>query len=219
MTTSSSINIDDALAQANALITNTHVVYTTGMHGSIYFNKDAIYAHPDIISGLCHTLAEQFYTEGVNVVIGPALGGIILAQWTAHHMTTLSGVEVLAGYAEKTTDGKNFVIKRGYGELIGNKRVLVVEDVLNTGYSIHRVVQLCRSLGAELVGVGALCNYDPIETLQKAIGVEEIYSLYPATRSRWEEAECPLCKTGVPINTKVGKGLEFLSHHQSHLKN
>ncbi len=113
------------LGESKAIITDSHVVYTSGKHGSAYINKDAIYPHTIYTSRLCRMLAGQFVDDGVDVVIAPAVGGVILSQWTAHH---LDGLGV---YADKSGDG--FVIKRGYDKLIIGKRVLVVE-----GYNQYR---------------------------------------------------------------------------------
>src|SRR3990167_10982176 len=95
----------ELLAEVGAVITDSHIVYTSGKHGSAYVNKDAVYPHTKEISGLCHALAEHFLRSGVEVVVGPALGGIILSQWTAHHLSELSGREIFGVYDEKLETG------------------------------------------------------------------------------------------------------------------
>ncbi len=198
--------------EVGAVITNSHLVYTSGKHGNAYINKDAVYPHTEKISALCEEIAERFIKEAPDAVIAPALGGIILSQWTAHHLSQKLGKPVYGVYAEKTDDG-GFVIKRGYDEFIKGKKVLLVEDVLTTGGSIKKVVDVVRGIGAEIVGVGALCNRGGI-TAQDIGGVPKFDALLSITLDSWEENECPLCKQGVPINTKVGKGREFLARLQ-----
>ena len=89
------------LARTGAVITKTHVVYTSGRHGSAYINKDAVYPHTQATSKLCRAIAENFFYANVDAVIAPAMGGIILSQWVAYHLTELSGHEALGIYAEK----------------------------------------------------------------------------------------------------------------------
>jgi orotate phosphoribosyltransferase len=133
------------LAEAGALVTQSHIVYTSGKHGDSYVNKDAIYPHTSLTAKLCEKIAENFLSEAIDVVVSPAVGAIILSQWTSHFLSALSPKEVLAVYAEK--DGAGFVIKRGYEKLLPQRRVLVVEDVLTTGGSVKKVVEVCRTLG------------------------------------------------------------------------
>lgn len=194
-------------AESKAVIINSHVVYTSGKHGSAYVNKDAIYPHTSDTSILCEMLAHEFKSYLVEVVIAPAVGGVILSQWTAHHLRPLAHRDVLGVYADKADDG-NFVIKRGYDKLITGKRVLVVEDVINTGGSVKKVIAAVRACGGTIVGVGALCNRGGITA--QDLDVPILVALMDVKLEMWEEADCPLCAQNVPINTDVGKGREFL---------
>ena len=199
------------LNKAQAVITDSHIVYTSGRHGSAYVNKDAVYPHTMETSALCRMIASEFVEDGIDVVVAPAVGGVILSQWTAHHLTALSGYEVLGIYADKTEDG--FIIKRGYDKLIAGKRVLVVEDVIDTGGSVQKTVAAVRACGGIVVGVGALCNRG--DATPESLGdVPGLVALMEVTLDAWDEADCPLCKKHVPINTDVGKGLDFVRAHE-----
>lgn len=195
----------EALRRVGGIIRDSHVVYTSGRHGSAYVNKDAIYPHTALTSDLCRAIAERFRDAGVDVCLAPAIGGVILSQWTAHHLTALTGREVLGVYAEKTADGAGFVIKRGYDKLTSGKRVLVLEDVLTTGISVKRTVEAVRDVGGTVVGVGALCNRGGITPAELG-DVPKLEALLSISLDSWEKADCPLCKKGVPLNTDVGKG-------------
>ena len=70
----------EILAQTGAMLTDTHVVYTSGRHGSAYVNKDAVYPHTERVAELCRQLAERARPYCPEVVCGPALGGLILAS-------------------------------------------------------------------------------------------------------------------------------------------
>jgi len=209
-------SMDEALrilTEAGAVITDSHLVYTSGRHGKEYVNKDAIYPDTEKTSVLCMMIAQRFKGKQVEAVIAPAIGGVILSQWVAHFLTFYTGRKVLSLYAEKTEDGE-FVIKRGYDKLIANKWVLVVEDVLTTGGSVRKVVQATASVGGLVVGLGALCNRGGIKPEDICEGLD-LFALINLKLESWSEADCPLCKAGVPINTDVGKGREFLARKQA----
>lgn len=197
-----------------AIIEDSHIVYTSGLHGKMYLNKDAIYPHTGNISALCMDIANHFINRGIAVVIAPAVGGVILSQWTAYHLDifTSKPFRVVGVYAEK--DGEEFVIKRGYDYLVSRQRVLVVEDVLTTGGSARKVVEAVRKLKGEVMGVGALCNRGGV-TVKDIGDVPELFSLIDINMESWPPEECPLCKKGVPININVGKGREFLANQKT----
>jgi len=209
--------IMDIFTNTHAIIEETHVVLKSGRHGSAYINKDAIYPYTDKIAELCYELVERLIRKAkvfeVDVVVGPALGGIILSQWIAYNFSSMKKRDVLAVYAEK--DGNDaFIIKRGYDKLIKDKKVLIVEDVLTTGGSVKKVVEVVRALGGQILGVGALCNRGNV-TVADIGDVPVLLSLVNDLKMEtWAQADCPLCAQDVPINTDVGKGREFLAAQQ-----
>lgn len=203
------------LERVNALITGSHIVYTSGRHGSSYVNKDALYPHTRETSQVCASIAARFRAAEVAVVAGPTVGGVIMAQWVAHHLQALSGQTVLAVYAEEAGTGteRRRVFRRGYAELLAGQRVLVVEDVLTTGGSARQVVQAVQAAGGTVVGLGALCNRGGVTAAM--LEVPDLVALVNVPLESWDAAECPLCRAGVPINTRVGKGAAFLAQQTS----
>lgn len=191
----------EILAECGALLTDVHVVYTSGRHGSAYVNKDAVFPHTGLVSELCGLFAEAFVADGVEVVAGPALGGVILSQWTAHRLGAL------AVYAEKTPDG--LALRRGYDALAAGRRVLVVEDVLTTGGSLAETVTAVRRAGGDVVGAAALVNRGGVVAAD--VDVPRLLALVELALDSWGAADCPLCRDGVPVTTSVGKGTEFLA--------
>jgi orotate phosphoribosyltransferase len=198
----------DILGKVQAIIMNSHLVYTSGKHGSVYVNKDAIYPHTELTSQLCEEIAKHFAKHGVEVVIAPAVGGVILSQWVAYHLTKITGREVLGVYAEK--DGENFIIKRGYDKLSAGKKVLVVEDLLTTGGSVKKVIDAARGIGADIVGLAVLCNRGGV-TAKDVSDPPELFSLVNVKLDAWDEADCPMCAKNVPINTDVAHGRQYLA--------
>lgn len=202
---------DEVLAifkKTGGYITGSHIVYTSGKHGEAYLNKDAIYPHTEEVSKICLEIALRFKDKNIEVVSAPALGGIILSQWTAYHLSQLTGREILGVYTEKTPD-KNQIFTRGYDKLVKGKKVLVVEDITTTGGSVKKVIDSVRNAGGKVVAVCVLVNRDPDNINSQTIGAP-YSSLAEIKMQAWEEKDCPLCRKEVPINTTVGKGREYL---------
>lgn len=198
----------DILKKTNALITNSHFVLTSGKHSSTYINKDAVYPHTREASEVGKMFAKKCKDYDIDVVAAPALGGIILSQWTAYHLSKLKRKNVLGVYTEKTLE-KNQIFTRGYEKLVKGKNVLVVEDLTTTGGSVIKVIQSVREHGGTVVAVGVMVNRDPENVNVKSIGAP-FFSLGELFVKSYEENDCPLCTKRVKINIDVGHGKKFL---------
>lgn len=201
-------NVIDILKKIGAVITDDHFVYTSGKHGSVYINKDALYPHTEETSKVCMMMSEMVKDLDIEVVAGPALGGIILSQWTAYHLSSLKGAEILGVYTEKTPEGGQ-IFRRGYDKVINDRNVLVVEDLTTTGGSVKKVVDSVREIGGRVVAVCVMVNRNPKLVNSDIVGAP-LFSLGELQADAWNEEKCPLCKQGVPINTSVGHGKKFL---------
>ncbi len=100
-------NVIEILKSVQAILADDHFVYTSGLHGDIYINKDALYPHTTAASEVGKLFAEKAKNMEVDVVAAPALGGIILSQWTAFHLSKILQKEVLGVYTEKTPEKKS----------------------------------------------------------------------------------------------------------------
>lgn len=188
-----------------------HFVFTSGRHSDTYVNKDALYPYTHDTSALCKAMAEKFKDSGVEAVMGPAVAAAILAQWTANHLTDMLGKDVFATYADKDGQG-GFIIKRGYDKLLSGKKTLIVEDLTTTGGSVQKVVAAVKAVGAEVVGVAVLCNRGGVTA--EMVGAPKLESLVRVELDSWDAAECDLCKRGIPVNTDVGHGKDFLAKNK-----
>ncbi|HSX40327.1 MAG TPA: orotate phosphoribosyltransferase [Candidatus Saccharimonadales bacterium] len=201
-------NVLDILKQTHALLTDGHFVLTSGLHSPIYINKDALYPHTDQASKVGKLFAEMFADKDIDVVAAPALGGIILSQWTAYHLSKLKKKEVLGVYTEKTPE-KDQVFTRGYDKLVKGKNVLVIEDLTTTGGSVKKVVDSVRNASGNVVAVGVMVNRDPEGVNEEKVGAP-FFALGELKAQAYNEKDCPMCRSGVPINTSVGHGKKYL---------
>lgn len=212
-------NVITILKKTGAVIENSHFVFTSGKHGDIYINKDTLYPYTQATSQVCLMIAKLYKNKAVDVVVAPAVGGTILSQWVAYHLSRLKKKEVFSAYTEKdkgtlaSAAESDQLFRRGYDQLVKNKKVLVLEDLTTTGMSVKKVVTAVKKAKGKVVGVCVMVNRDPKHVTSKLMGAPfKALATFPA--QAWDEADCPLCKKGIPINTTVGHGKQFLEQQK-----
>jgi orotate phosphoribosyltransferase len=136
--------------RASGALLEGHFVYASGRHGRHFLQASRVLQQPQHTERLCRALAARFSGDGVELVVGPATGGIILAYETARQLGCR------AGFSEKEPDG-TMAVKRGLAVRPG-MRVLVVEDIITTGGSVQKTLTHLEARGAAIVGVGVLID-------------------------------------------------------------
>jgi orotate phosphoribosyltransferase len=197
------------LRGAHALLEKDHFVYISGDHGSGWIDKDAIYPHTERIERLCRDMAHVVRGWNAEVVCGPATGGLIVAEWTAHELGVLS---VFAEHDPAPPDGAlrgRFMLRRGYDRVVSGRRVLIVDDIVNTGLSLRQTAEAVRGAGGEVVGAACLISRGNVDAA--GLGVSRYRYLLEYQIPAWPAAACPLCQAGVPVNTRYAHGREYLA--------
>lgn len=138
-----------AFRDAGALLEG-HFLYTSGRHGRQFLQAARVFQYPKYVERFGEAIAENFRDNAIELVVGPATGGIVLAYETARHLGCR------AAYTEK--DGADgMALKRGFA-LEQGERVLVVEDITTTGGSVRKSMVHLRARGAEIAGVSVLID-------------------------------------------------------------
>lgn len=198
--------------KAGAIVTDDHLVGTSGRHMSAYLNKDALTPHTKLASLVGKMFAEKFKNKNIEAVVAPAAGGIAFSQWTAYHLSKLTKRDVLGLFTEKSAEGDQ-IFKRGYDQMVKGRRVLVIEDLTTTGGSVKKVVRSVKKAGGKVIAACVMINRDPTLVNSKTVGAP-FSSLGVFKVPSYDANECPLCKAGVPVNTALGHGKEFLAKHK-----
>lgn len=192
----------------------THFVYQEGEHGPAYVQKKRLFRHPTALSEMCAELARRCADGGVEAVVGPERGGATVAQWIAFHLSKTTGREVPAIALEKDARAGFAVTDGDDGFLLG-RRVLVADDVLNTGFSAGMAAQAAGWFsGVTIVGVAALFNRGGVTAGR--LRVPKLWRLVEKRLVTWPEAECPRCLAGEIPSKTVGHGAEFLRKKGQH---
>ena len=168
-----------------------HFLLTSGRHSDRYMQCAHLFEHAAHSEALCKLLADNFRGDGITLVVGPALGGIIMAYEVACQL----GCRNI--FAER--ENGVMTIRRGF-EVKPEDRVLMVEDAVTTGGSVREVISLLRARGANLAGVGAIVD--------RSAGKVDFGLPFRAVLSMdvvsYEAADCPLCKEGKLALVKPG---------------
>jgi orotate phosphoribosyltransferase len=180
-------------AEILTLLTNLHVLreghflLTSGRHSDRFLLCSQLTMHPDSTELLIQELAPRVAALKPTVILGPAMGGVILAYELAR------ALGCRAMFAEK--DGEKMAMKRGF-VLTEEDRVVIIEDAVSTGGSIRKVVDVVQQSPSTLVGVAAL--FDRTAGQVQFEGVPFI-SLMEIEITSYEPDQCPLCQANHPL--------------------
>lgn len=199
------------LEKTGMAVRDSHFVGTSGRHMSIYVSKDKLLPHTRETFRVTELLAQTFKDLDVDIVAAPVVGGVILGNLVAYHLSLLQKKEILSVYAEKTSEGP-MIFKRGYDTLVKGKNILIIDDVIATGFSVHKMIDVVRQFGGNIVAMGVIANRVPKEVNTETLGVPMTW-LCEIPAETYDEKDCPLCKAGVPMNTTLGHGKKFLEKH------
>ena len=163
-----------------------HFKLSSGLHSGKYLQCAKVLQHPGIAEKLCKELAAKLKDIKIDVVIGPAMGGIVIGYEMARQLGT-RGI-----FTERIDDKVQF--RRGF-ELKAGERCLIAEDVVTTGKSTREVMAAIKEAGAEAVACCALVD--------RSGGMANLsipfVSAAKVEVATYEETSCPMCKVGKPI--------------------
>ncbi|MFA5161823.1 MAG: orotate phosphoribosyltransferase [Elusimicrobiales bacterium] len=163
-----------------------HFLLSSGLHSDRYMQCALVLQNPAAASELCAALAEKLRPLKPDFVIGPAMGGILVAYELARHL----GVRAL--FAERENGVMS--LRRGFSIKPGETCV-ITEDVVTTGKSTKEALEVVSARGGRLVAVAALVDRSggkadfgvPLETALKV------------DIAAWQPQDCPLCAKNIPL--------------------
>ena len=160
-----------------------HFLLTSGRHADTYMQCAKLFTDAAYSEKLCRALSEKLKTFKADLVISPAVGGILMGYEVSRHL------KVPNIFAERE-NGK-FALRRGF-ELKKGASVIVVEDVVTTGGSVKEVVELVSELGGKAMAVASIVDRSGGKV---NFGIPFV-SLLSVEIASFEANHCPLCKEG-----------------------
>lgn len=171
------------LMRATGALLEGHFLLTSGLHSRGYVQCARVLQYPQHAEALGRWIADGFRDAALDVVISPAIGGIVIGQEVARAL----GVRALFAEREQGV----MTLRRGL-ELSPAERVLVVEDVTTTGGSVREVMHLVEERQAIPVGVGTVLDRSG-GSIDFAVPHHALAALSIET---YAPDACPLCKAG-----------------------
>ncbi|MBK9705593.1 MAG: orotate phosphoribosyltransferase [Acidobacteria bacterium] len=173
--------------EENGALLKGHFLLSSGLHSDRYLQCALVLQNPPVAGTLCSELAAKAQADKsigrIDLVIAPALGGVIVAHETARAL----GVRAL--FTERQEGA--MTLRRGF-EIKPGERCLVVEDVVTTGGSTREVMEVVAGCGGVTAGAGSLIDRSggavDLGVPRHALAVLEVPTYKPQ--------ECPLCKDG-----------------------
>ena len=189
------------LQEFEVLTIQGHFDYGNGYHGRLYVNPHQLFRHPSTIWRFAQDLIDVLPSDLVQrteVVAGPATGGALLAHTIAGLLDSRRSLtHPPCSFAPFTLDpGGGLTLRPFYRASLKGKRVLLADDVRNTGETFARATALARDAGATVLATVEI--YDRMEA-NRALDVLNISLAEYKAPDNYKAGECPLCKDGVPI--------------------
>lgn len=175
----------DLFRKSGALLEG-HFRLSSGLHSNRYLQSALVLQHPEYASALGQAIAERLRGLKPNVVLSPALGGIVIGQEVGRAL----GVRAI--FAERQ-EGR-LALRRGFA-MSPADRAVVVEDVITTGGSTRETMDVAAAAGAEVVGAAAIIDRG---TQAGRLHVP----LVPLVRLEvpvYDPESCPMCARGEPV--------------------
>jgi orotate phosphoribosyltransferase len=171
-----------------------HFLLTSGLHSPYYVEKFKLLQYPRYVEQLASAIAEHFHGERIDVVVGPAVGGIILAYEVARSL----GVRM--AFTEREEGKMRF--RRDF-TLVEGENVLIVEDVVTTGASLLEVIEAVKEKEGHVVGIGVLVD----RSGGKASFPYPFFPLLQMEMPVYTPEECPLCRQSIALQRRGSRHL------------
>lgn len=211
-------NILKVLKELNAVITDGHLVLTSGRHSQSYINLRAVAPFPGLLERASMNMVGTMpITTVPDIYVGPETLGRTLAAFMAlgHYPSRLA----LWCNVVDNHDGKvaSWPAKMGFEtHLKPGMTAIVVDDLLTTGSSVIPVIELLREADVEVLGVAVVVRRNPGVTAE-TLGVPNLWVLEDVYGGQtWSPEDCPLCKAERPLTLRPGHGWQFAERNPDH---
>lgn len=178
------INVVEILKECEALLEG-HFLLSSGKHSNKYCQCAKLMQYPDKTEKVVSIVAEKVKDLGIDVVVGPAMGGITAAYELGRQLN------IRAIFTER--ENNVMTLRRGF-EIKPGEKILIMEDVVTTGKSSVETAKVLESLGGKVLGIGCIVD-------RKSSEIDlPIYSAVELEFETYDSGSCPLCSDGsVPV--------------------
>ncbi|WP_455539632.1 orotate phosphoribosyltransferase [Terrisporobacter sp.] len=182
------VDIVEILKKSDALLEG-HFLLSSGKHSDRYVQCARVLRYPEYAEAILSTVVEQIKDLDIDLVVGPAMGGVIVSYELGRQLKKESV------FTERK-DGL-MQLRRGF-EVKAGAKIIIAEDVVTTGKSTKETKKCLEALGGKVIGVVCIAN-----RTSEDIGMP-IYSAIKLDIQVYEADKCPICKEGKEELVKPG---------------
>jgi orotate phosphoribosyltransferase len=188
-----------------------HFKLKSGRHGDRYLEKFQVLQWPERVTEICSLMADAARAAagpaGIDVVVGPTTGGVLLAYEVARQLG------VRGFFAEQVTDPdgtQHREFRRGF-QVAATERVALVDDVVTTGASLLEMIPVIEASGGELVATVVIVDRSgALDALTSPITgrTYRAQPLWALDLPTYEPgpATCPGCAADLPLEAPGSSG-------------
>lgn len=167
-------------------ISKGHFRLSSGRHSDTYVQCARVLQHPRVGEKLADELASLYDASKIDVVVSPALGGVLIGYLVARSLNRR--------FVFSERKEGEMSIRRGQ-EVVEGERVLMVEDVITTGGSLRELEKLIEQSSARVAGIAAIIARGEESEMPK--GTRALLKLPIVS---WDQSGCPLCLKGLGLD-------------------
>lgn len=185
MVTDSTVKTLEKMLEDSGALLSGHFLLTSGLHSGNYLQCALLLRYTDYASYAGEKIAEHYSSWNIDVVVSPAIGGIIIGHEVARWL------KVPFIFYEREAGEMRL---RRFPEP-GKKRVLVVEDVITTGSSVKEVGESLLDSGADWISTACIVD----RSKGKHVLGQDPFALLQVSFPVYQPSDCPLCRENIPL--------------------
>ena len=181
------------LLEWTGAIMKGHFKLTSGRHSDTYIEKFRLLENPIALDKICLTMAKKYKEKNIDLVIGAAIGGILLSGGVGGHLNCKH-------IFSERIDGQ-MMFRRGFN-IDKNSNILIVEDIVSTGGSIYELIDLIGKYNAKIIGITSIVNRS-----NKVLKFDSNFtSLLDLPVESWKAEKIPNWLKDIPLNKPGSTG-------------
>lgn len=176
-----------------------HYALESGLHGDVWFDLEVAYIHPQLLRPFTDRLATLLSEYDLSAICGALVGGAFVGYLVA----TKLGIDFL--FTDRYVSNANgletvtYRLPKALRSVVANRKIGVVDDVINAGSAVAKTCKELRSLGANPVVIGSILTVGGAPPKRLTDEFPPVVSLEHLKSGLWLPLECPLCNSGIQL--------------------
>jgi orotate phosphoribosyltransferase len=180
-----------------------HFLFESGHHGCLWLDLDAMLWDPAALTFCLGALAETVSDPGVDLVVGPLVGGALIGYRIAERLGIPFTYAEPDGFDTEGLYSARYRLPPAMRSRVKGRRVAIIDDVINAGSAVRAASAAVRAAGGDPVLIAALVRLGETALGHPDLAGMRVHALTTWANALWEPARCPYCACGLPLD-KLG---------------